>query len=407
MKQDLSSRRRPLGSSTLPPGCYLSFATLGLGVAALGPALPFLAEATASPLKRISYLFIAQNLGYMAGSYASGLLYDRFRSTRMVGIALLVMAAGLSLVPAAGSFALLAMLITGLGLLQGAVDVGGNVLILRTPAAGRQVRMNALHLFFGVGALLAPVAMAQAVLRTGGIRWGYWVLALLAVPAGLWMVGQPDPPASAKRAEREESSAQTLIVVIAAVCIFLIVAAEAGFGSWIYTYAVTRRLADKVDAAYLTSVFWGAFAVGRLVSTLASLRLRPPLLIALSVAGCLAGAVPLLVPGGGAPAAWTAAACFGFFVSPLFANTMTFTGEAVHISGRVAGIFLVGTSLGGLFLPWLIGQLFQSAGPQVVPVAVLVTMTVTAGFYVLLIRQARQPLPPRRPQARPGLGSPS
>jgi FHS family Na+ dependent glucose MFS transporter 1 len=168
------------------------------------------------------------------------------------------------------------------------------------------------------------------------------------------------------------------------------VAAEAGFGSWIYTYAVTRQLADKVNAAYLTSVFWGAFALGRLVSTAASLRLSPRLLIKLSLAGCLAGTLPLLAPGTGSPAAArTAAACFGFFVGPLFANTMTLTGEIIHISGRVAGIFLVGTSLGGLFLPWLIGQLFEDVGPQVVPMALLLTVIVTVGFYALLMRRAR------------------
>lgn len=382
--------REPDCPWVLPVGCYLAFATLGLSVAALGPALPFLAETTGSPLSRISYLFIAQNVGYMAGSYASGLLYDRFRSARLVGAALLLMVAALGLVPVAGSFALLTGVITLLGVVQGAVDVGGNVLILRTPARGRQVRMNALHLFFGVGALAAPVAMAQAVLRTGAIRWGYWILALLALPAGLWVVRLPDPHSSGARDGGPEPRPQSLMVAIAAVCIFLIVAAEAGFGSWIYTYAVSRQIADKVDAAYLTSAFWGAFAVGRLTATAVSVRLRASLLIVVSLAGCLAATLPLLLPLGDSPTtAWAAAACFGFFVSPLFASTMTLTGESVQISGRVAGIFLVGTSLGGLFLPWLIGQLFESAGPQVVPVSMFFTMLVTAGSYALLMRRAR------------------
>jgi len=38
--------------------------------------------------------------------------------------------------------------------------------------------MNALHFFFGVGAFVSPIIVAQAILMTGDITWAYWVLAL-------------------------------------------------------------------------------------------------------------------------------------------------------------------------------------------------------------------------------------
>jgi hypothetical protein len=55
------------------------------------------------------------------------------------------------------------------------------------------------------------------------------------------------------------------------------------------------------------------------------------------------------------------------------------------ISGKITGIFLVGTSLGGLFLPWLIGQLFEPLGPAVMPAALLLDLIAAAGLMLLFL----------------------
>jgi FHS family Na+ dependent glucose MFS transporter 1 len=364
---------------------YLAFSGLGMAVAALGPALPFLARNTGSSLAVISNMFIAQNVAYMLGSYFGGQLYDRLRGTRLMAAALLLFVPVLALVPLSRTLAMLLPIIALLGFVQGVIDVGGNVLMLRTPAEGRSVRMNALHLFFGVGAFLAPLIMAQAVRWSGGISWGYWALALLSLPAGLWMLRLPTGPRPHAGAASGGGASQPWQVALVAGFIFLAVAAEAGFGSWIYTYALTRKLAGMVGAAYLTSVFWGFFAVGRLASTLLSLRWKPRRLILASLAGCLAAAAALLAWPRQPYAAWIVAAAFGLSIGPLFANAFTLARETMTISGRIAGIILAGMSLGGMFLPWLIGQLFEPLGPAVMPAALLLDVIAAAGLMALFL----------------------
>ncbi len=54
--------------------------------------------------------------------------------------------------------------------------------------------------------------------------------------------------------------------------LFFYVGAEITFGGWVYTYAVTLKLASAAGAAYLTSAFWLAFTVGRLISIPAATR---------------------------------------------------------------------------------------------------------------------------------------
>jgi hypothetical protein len=55
------------------------------------------------------------------------------------------------------------------------------------------------------------------------------------------------------------------------------------------------------------------------------------------------------------------------------------------ITGRVTSWFFVGASNGGMILPWLIGQLFESIGPRVTMFAILVNLTVAMGVFAVLM----------------------
>ena len=56
------------------------------------------------------------------------------------------------------------------------------------------------------------------------------------------------------------------------------------------------------------------------------------------------------------------------------------------ITGRITGWFLVGASVDGMFVPWLIGQLFTSIGPWVTIVVISVDMVAALGVYAILMR---------------------
>jgi fucose permease len=73
-------------------------------------------------------------------------------------------------------------------------------------------------------------------------------------------------------------------------------------------------------------------------------------------------------------ALWAGALGLGLFTGPVFATVMVLAGRHMTITGRTTGGFFVGCSLGGMFLPWLIGQLFEPIGPVVLLVTVLVAL---------------------------------
>ncbi|HEY5157984.1 MAG TPA: MFS transporter, partial [Anaerolineales bacterium] len=161
MNNPTPTRFKPL-TATL--AYYATFITLGATMAISGPALPWLAQHTASRIDQISIIFVASSLGYMAGSQLGGWAYDRFPGHRIQALALLAISLSAALVPVLHSLWFLVAVLFLLGTFQGALDAGCNTLL--TWIHGEKVGpfMNGLHFFFGVGSFLAPLIFARVVL---------------------------------------------------------------------------------------------------------------------------------------------------------------------------------------------------------------------------------------------------
>jgi len=381
-------------SLTLIIGYFLSFIILGMSTATLGPALPYLAKNVGTSLKSISLVFIGHRLGYLIGSFAGGHLYDRVSGNRLMAVVLLILGLGLVLVPITSLLFLLVAVVFFIGLGEGTVDVGGNVLLVWTQPPKVGSLMNALHLFFGIGSFIAPLVLTQAIRISGSIRWGYWILAVWIVPVAVLLFRLPSPEAHQPREEGGSTAGGLLLPGLLALFFFLHVAAESSLGGWLYTYAFTKWLADSVSAGYLASAFWGSFTFGRLVSIFLALKISARVQLGSGVAGALLSAAVLLLWPDSRAALWIGALSFGFSLAGLFPGSITLASECLHMSGRITGVFLVGSSLGSMALPWLIGQFFESVGPEVFPAflfAAAVGTLLVFSVIVLYLSKRKQP----------------
>ncbi len=172
---------------------YIAFVALGLASASLGPTLGGLAEHTRTRLNEISFLFMARSLGYLAGSFVGGRVYDRWPGHMIMAGILVAMAVVLALAPMMPLLWLLTAVLLVLGMGEGALDVGGNILLMWVHRSEVGPFMNGLHFAWGLGASLSPIIVAQAVLRTGDITWAYWTLAVLMLPVIIGLLRLPSP----------------------------------------------------------------------------------------------------------------------------------------------------------------------------------------------------------------------
>lgn len=345
---------------------YAIFLALGLLLATLGPALPYLAERLGRPVEALAVLFTARSVGTLGGALLGGYLFNRLPGHRLAAVMLLLIAGAFAFFPHAPLLALLGAVLLVAGLSEGMLGVGLNTLVSWEHPGRAAPYLNGLHFFFGAGAFLGPQLIALSLRLSGYIAWSYAALALVMVPLGFWLLQLASPAIQRElpgAGKSETSRADALLLLALVLFVALYVGGETGFGGWVYSYALERNVGSEARAALLNSAFWGSFTAGRLLSIPLATRWRPRYLIPAHLLLALASLGVLLVVRHPA-AIWIGTISYGLGLAPIFPTTVALAGRRLQISSRVNAWLLVGGSLGGMTLPWLLGRVFGAWGPQ-------------------------------------------
>jgi FHS family Na+ dependent glucose MFS transporter 1 len=358
-------------------------------IAAEGPTLPGLARHTSSRLDQVSLIFLSGSFGYLVGSFLGGRVYDRLPGHRFMTFVLLFLALTTALVPLAHSLTWLVLSILVLGLAKGALDVGCNTLLLWVYDDKVGPFMNGLHACFGIGAFISPLVVAGVVSLTGDINWVFWSFAIAALPIAVFIGSLPSPAQRLAPAGESTTTFPLMPVLLMALCFAAYVGAEVGFGNWLFTYATLTGLGTTISAAYMTSAFWGSFTVGRLAGVWISTRARPRTILFTDLAGCLASLALILLWPGSVAALWIGSIGAGLFMASIFPSQLTLAEERMHVSGTITSIFLVGSGVGGMILPWLIGQMILPLGPTSMLGMAIGSLTLNLlGIYVFSLQKS-------------------
>jgi MFS transporter, FHS family, Na+ dependent glucose transporter 1 len=382
IESENKSVRLKSAKRTATIGYFASFIVFGLLASAIGPTLPGMAENTQSQLAQISFIFTAQSLGYLSGSVSGGRLFDRLPGHPLLALVMIGMAVLAFFIPFASALWFLIAVFLVLGVMQGALEVGNNTLLVWLHKEQVGPYMNALHFFFGLGAILSPIIVARSIAGSGDFRWVYWTLSLLALPVAVWLIRLPSPLSPNHHESDQTGQANSLLVFIVALLLFLYVGAEVSYAGWVFTYSTNQfsSLAAS-SAALLTSAFWGAFTLSRLVSIPMAVRVKAKVVLVVDSIGCLVSVGIIMLFPESLTALWVGTLGLGIFMAAFFPTTVTLAGQCMQITGRVSGWFFVGAGAGGMILPWIIGQLFESVGPGVVLTLILVDLSFA--FFVL------------------------
>jgi FHS family glucose/mannose:H+ symporter-like MFS transporter len=166
--------------------------------------------------------------------------------------------------------------------------------------------------------------------------------------------------------------------------------ASLAYGGWVSTYAIRMKLGDATQAAFLTSIYWGALTLGRLAAIPLALRFSPKAILRADYAGALVSLLALLFFPRSLAALIVTSAGLGFALASIYPTTMSLSGQLMVISGRVTGLFSIGQGIGAMLIPWLIGQFFE-IGPQSLPLVLIVDMILALVVLVVLDRTVSGP----------------
>ena len=382
-------------------GYYLLFICLGFGMGITGPALPSLANQTNSTIGQIGIMLFVSALSGILGTLIGGRFFDRSRHANLVlaGCQLLA-AAMLAVVPLAGSLPLLLVIVFIGGLPNGMINTGSNTLLMWTHGEKSGPFINGLHFFFGLGAFISPTIYAQVLNAGGTYRQVYWILAAIAVPIALYLSLQshnPEPPH--KKVVDDSSSHQNItrslpIIVTGMLFLFFYVGAEVTFGNWIFTYTTTLNLADATQAAYLTSGFWLAFTIGRLISIPVAARFKPAQILTLALSACVVIVVLMILNPNSFALLWGCTVALGFFMAPVWPTGYNLAGQSVKLTATISSVILLGDSMGGMILPSATGQVVEHFGAPMMTWLVLASLVGNIIMFTLLMRLRKANNPP-------------
>jgi fucose permease len=345
---------------------------IGVNVGASGVLLPEQIADYGVDKATIGLIFFTSSAGFVVAGAAAGGLIHRLgtRTTLLIGggafaVGTLYMAAR---PPFAAFVAVQVLAGFGTGVLESVL----NAYLAGLPRA--TTRLNRLHAFFGVGALLGPL-MAAWVL--GFAAWTI-VKLLIAVAAVPLVVGflltyprhapeQAEPDALGGRSGRGLLGAALREpgVLLGALLLTVYVGLELGVGNWAFSYLTEERGHGDVLAGYTVSAYWFGLTLGRfLISPVATrFGLSPVGMMHACMAGVAASTVVAwLVPG--VAAATAGLALLGFFLGPIFPTTMAVAPDVTvpRLVPTAIGVMNAGSVAGGSALPWLAGAIAQGVG---------------------------------------------
>ncbi|WP_307873938.1 MULTISPECIES: MFS transporter [unclassified Frankia] len=392
---------------------YYLFIIFGIGLGATGVLLPAQMRDYGVDQATIGATFVANSVGFVVASAVVGPLGHRFGMRRMILAASVVLGGAYLLSASRPPLTVLVLASFVVGSASGSCEGVLNAYVAGLPSA--TAVMNRLHAYFGVGALLGPLAaaglltvadwpavmliMAGLALPPAAVGWLTFpardVDPLLVAHPGAIVASQTAGVDGVAPVAMSRSGRHALLAVVrqplvlwagAMLCVY--VGLEQGIGNWGYTYLVDARSVSGLLAGYTASGYWFGLTVGRFMATPATTRLRLSATQLLSV--CMVGTTVSCALLWAAPAtAGLASLSFvplGFFLGPVYPTTMSIMNRLTdaHLVPTAIGALGAGGVAGGALFPWLMGTVIQLVGPWTLPpVALLLAVLQYALWRVL------------------------
>jgi MFS transporter, FHS family, glucose/mannose:H+ symporter len=149
---------------------------------------------------------------------------------------------------------------------------------------------------------------------------------------------------------RSRSRSLDALVVIFLVAFIFYVGVETGVGGWMPSHLESVGV-RSLDAASITSGFWLALAIGRLLAALIPDRVPPRLII---ISGSAVAVIALLVAlnGHAAPIAYVVT---GLVIAPIFPTALVWLAKLRPGDSRATSWMFPATMIGGGIIPPAIG----------------------------------------------------
>lgn len=368
---------------------YLAFISLGLPDSLIGVSWPVMQSEFGAPLETAGFLFMTVASGTIISSLFSGKVLQRFGTGKVTAVSVLMTAAALLGFHFAPSVGWLVVCAIPLGLGAGAVDAGLNDYVATHYKAHH---MSWLHCFWGVGATLGPIFMAQFIsgqdswrngyLAISGIQFTLVIVLFLTLP--LWNRVTTNNNAAINEEHedtshvvQEESLEEVKPLKIKGVKLALATflfycGVESTVGLWGSSFLVNVKDLPAATAAQWVSLYFAGITIGRFITGFITFKVSNLSLIRMGQIIALVGTVLLFLP---LPAIFSLVGfiMIGLGLAPIFPCMLqeTPTRFGKQHSQTIMGYQMAVAYTGSTFIPPLLGFIASVSTIGILPICLV------------------------------------
>jgi MFS transporter, FHS family, glucose/mannose:H+ symporter len=375
----MSERDTPARSVTAAG--FAVFLLLGVVIASYGPSIPHITNRFNVSVSVAGLIVTANFLGEVIGLMALGLTHARWSLGQRLGVGTSLFGVGLLAAAAAPTWPLLLLAVFVLG-----IGAGGLVVLINLYYATRFGRrspamLGLVNTAYGVGTFLGPALV--------GLTRGYSIV-FAVVGAGVlvclvFLRRAADEAASPELAPPTLNTRTLGLVVAFALMLLVYEGIEAGIGTWEATDLVSLG-ASAQFAAGATSVYWGAFTLGRVLTAPLAVRwapqriLVPALIISvLLLVGIRAQVYPPVM-----------FALVGLCAAPIFPVVVSWMTRVIPNATTLVTYAILGAVIGSAVVPAALGGLIGLSGAVQLPLGAAACALASLGMVGVISLRLRR-----------------
>jgi len=336
------------------------------------------------PLESVSILSIIFAVFYVLISSQNGRISKYISTDKMNLLGLAFLMAAYAVFAFAPSFAALAMMTVFVGTGAGLIDTGLNDYMSRHFSSRH---MNWMHCFWGMGAAISPIIMAQMMILHGwrmgyaaiaGIQGFAAILVIVSIVKGIW-----------KREVQEEQTQEEKVHCkkcrylssgrygfLQMLTFFLYVGIEGSLGLWISSIMIESRGLPMETVAIFPTAYFASIMAGRFGFGFVAAKLNNMIIIRIGLLMAVAGIVILVFTN--SPIGITLA---GLGLAPIFPCLMHESSRRFEpdMLSKLVGYQIAAAGAGGAIFALTMGMVLshislEALFPIMLGLAVLVTL---------------------------------
>jgi fucose permease len=185
--------------------------------------------------------------------------------------------------------------------------------------------------------------------------------------------------------QRDGVGFKVQIIILLFLFNFVYVGMEVTYGGFVMSFAVDYLKWEKSDGTYVNALFWGSFALTRLLSIVVAKCLRPTVMLIIDLLiTCVSLLALLLTVNSNDLSMWVCTALLGIGMASFFPTMLSWAERYINMTGKITATLIVGAALGEMFMPTLTGFLFEAKTPMFLIYILFASSLFCCVIYIIL-----------------------